>query len=77
MPMVVRHTWLPKARIWRIHRMGVVEAHDPVAVGIVQRQRIAKPMRARWRLLTTPDFEFQPIALLQMVDAAIEREQEF
>jgi hypothetical protein len=57
--------------------MRIVEPDQPVAVGAMQRQRIAQtmwPFRCRPRAL---DLEFHPIALFKVMDAAIECEQEF
>jgi hypothetical protein len=56
--------------------MRIVEADQPAAVAIMQRQGIAQtmwPFRRRPRAL---DLEFPPIVLRKVMDAAIEREQE-
>ena len=57
--------------------MGVVKAYQPRAVRIVQRERVAQAVRSLWRWRSPFNLEFQPIALFEVVYAAIEREQKF
>jgi hypothetical protein len=65
----------PRAEGW--HPMGIVEPNQAGAGRIVQRKRIAKTMRPFRCRRCPPDFEFQPIALVEMMNATIERKQEF
>ena len=44
-PMIVLRAGLLKARAVRRHRVGIVEADQPVATRIVQRERIAQSVR--------------------------------
>ena len=56
--------------------MGVVKAHEAAARGIVQRERIAQAVRAFPGSGHPLDFEFEPVPLLEVVDTAVERQQE-
>ena len=55
--------------------MCVVKTHQTIPIGIVQRERIAQPMRSLWRRFRPLDLEFQPVALFEVVNAAIKAEQ--
>jgi hypothetical protein len=57
--------------------MGVIEADEAFPVWIMQRERIAQPVRTMLHRLDAPDREFQRIALFQPVNTAIEGQQEF
>ena len=56
--------------------MSIVESHQSVALGIMQGEGVAQPMRSLRRCFHALDFEFQPIAPLEMMDATIEPQQE-
>lgn len=56
--------------------MRVVEANELVAAWIVQGERITQPMWPFRRRLPAFDLELDPVALFEVVDAAIERQQE-
>jgi hypothetical protein len=57
--------------------MGIIEPHEPPSVWVMQGQSVAQPMRPLRRWLGAFELEFQPIALVEVVDAAIKRQQEF
>ena len=75
-PMIGFDAALPEPRSQRRHAVGVIEAHEPVALGIMQGEGVAKPMRTLGRSVHALDLKFQPIALFEMMDAPIERQQE-
>jgi len=56
--------------------MGVVEADQPRAIGRVQRERVGQTVRAFLGRLDALDLELDPVALFEMMDAAIESQQE-
>jgi hypothetical protein len=74
--VMLRHRFSKAGATWR-HAVGIVEADQPVAVRIMQRKRIAQPMRPFWRRFGALDPEFQPIALFEVMNTAVEVEQEF
>ena len=76
MPVVVFHVPLAVARPSRRHAMRIVEPDQPIAVLVVQGEGVAQTMRARRRRLAPLDLELQPIALFEVVDAAIKPQQE-
>jgi anti-sigma-K factor RskA len=57
--------------------MCVVESDQPVAARIMQGEGVAQTVRTFRRWLASLDLEFQPVALFQVMDAAIEPKQEF
>ena len=59
------------------HRMGVVEADQPLAAGAVQRQRVIKPVRLLRRHRRPRHHEADPMAALRVHDEhlAVEVEQ--
>jgi len=74
-PVIVRHAWPAKPRAVRQHSVGIVETNQPIAVRIVQRERVAQPMRTFLRRHDPLDLEFQPVAVFEMMNAAIKRQQ--
>lgn len=76
MPVIVRDARLAEARAARRHAMRVVETDQPVALRVVQRQGISQAVRAFRRWVRSPDFEFYPIASLELVNTSIEAQQE-
>ena len=59
------------------HAVGIVETDQPRSVRIVQGEGVAQSMGTLRRRLHAPDLEFEPIALFEMMHAAIERQQKF
>jgi hypothetical protein len=57
--------------------MGIVEAHEPATSRIVKRERISKAVRLREAGVDPPDLELQPVSFFQVVNAAVERQEEF
>ena len=57
--------------------MSVVKAQQPGALGIMQRERVMQAVRTLRRCLGTLDLELQPEALFEVMNAGIERQQEF
>jgi hypothetical protein len=53
----------------------IVKADQALSVRVVERQRIAQAVRPFRRRLTAPDLEFQPIALIEPVGAAVKGEK--
>ena len=56
--------------------MRIVKAGEPIAIRVVQRERVARsmwPFRCRDRPF---DLEFEPITLFEVMDAAVKRQQE-
>ena len=56
--------------------MGIIEADQTGPVRRMQRERICQAMRPLGRNVNAADLEFDPMALLKVMDAAIEGEQE-
>ena len=77
MPVIVRHTRLAKARTSWWHAVGIVETDEAPAGWIVQSEGIAQSVRPFRRRLRPLDLELEPIALFEMVYAAVERQEEF
>ena len=73
--MVMLNPWLAIARALRRHAVRVVKPDQTMPVRIVQRERIAQPVRPFWRRLRPLDLELQPVALGEVVNAAIKSEQ--
>ncbi|NNM73435.1 hypothetical protein HJG44_13690 [Enterovirga sp. DB1703] len=59
------------------HGMSVVEAENALAGRLVERERVPQPMGSLPTRRRADDLEFQPVSLLQPMNAAIEVEQEF
>ena len=59
------------------HAVGIVEADQPRAVRSVQRERVGQAVRALLGRLDALDFELDPVALFQMMNASIESQKEF
>ena len=74
--MIVLRARLSETRAMRCHAVGIVKADQPIAVRIVQRERIAQSVRPFRRRLRPPGLEFQPVALLEVMNAAIKPQQE-
>ena len=55
--------------------MGVVEPDQPLAVRRMQRERIRQAVRSLLGRRDALDLELEPVALLEMMDAAIEGQQ--
>jgi hypothetical protein len=77
MPMIMFDVRLPKARSQRLDAMSVIEPKEPVSIGVMQGEGVAQSMGALWRRLHALDFEFEPIALFEVVDVAVEAQQKF
>lgn len=77
MPMIVLAAGAAEARTQGRRSMRVVESDKPLAVGAVQRERVAQSVPSFRRRLDTGNLEFKPVAVLEMMYAAIERQQEF
>jgi hypothetical protein len=75
--MIMLNVRLPKARSQRLDTMSVIEPKEPVSIGVMQGESVAQSMGTLWRRLHALDFEFEPIALFEVVDAAIEAQQKF
>jgi hypothetical protein len=56
--------------------VGIVEAKDAGACRIMQGERVTQPVRSLGGWVRPLDFEFQPIALFEVVDSSVERQQE-
>src|SRR5882672_3804144 len=59
------------------HAMGIVKAHQPCAIRCVQRERVRQAVRSLLGRLDALNFEPDPVALFEMMDAPIESQQEF
>src|SRR5450755_724027 len=59
------------------HAVGIVKADQARAIRCVQRERVGQAVRSLLGCLDALDFKLYPIALFEMVNAPIEREQEF
>jgi hypothetical protein len=57
--------------------MRIVKSDQPPAVRIVQRERIAQAVGPLRRRCDLPDLEFQPIALFEMMNTPVERQEIF
>jgi hypothetical protein len=57
--------------------MGIVETDQSRAIRRVQRERVGQSVRSLLGRLDALDFELDPVALFEMVDATIESQQEF
>jgi hypothetical protein len=57
--------------------MSVVEPDETRSIRRVQRERIPQAVRPSWRRFNPADFEFEPIAVLEIVDTPVERQEEF
>lgn len=77
MPMIMLDVRLPKARSQRLDAMSVIEPKEPVSIGVMQGEGVAQSMGTLWRRLHALDFEFEPIALFEVVDVAVEAQQKF
>ena len=75
--MIVLAAGGAKARTQGRRTVRVVEPDKPVAVGTVQRERVAQSVRSFRRRLHAGNLEFEPIALFEVMHAAVERQQEF
>jgi hypothetical protein len=75
MPMIMLRARLSETRALRRHAVSIVKTGQPIAIGIVQRERIAQSVRPFRRRLRPPGLEFQPITLLEVMNAAIEPQQ--
>jgi hypothetical protein len=75
--MIVFRRRLAETGAMRRHTVGIVETDQPVAVRVMQRKAVPQTMRTFRRYFRAPDLEFQPISLVEQVDAAIEGKQEF
>lgn len=64
-----------KARSERGYAMGVVETDETTAVGVMQRERVAEAVRPPRGRFDALDREFDPVALFEVVHAAVEGEQ--
>jgi hypothetical protein len=56
--------------------MRIVEPDQPIAVRVMQGEGVAQTVRTLRRRLAPFDLELQPIALFEVVDAAIKPQQE-
>lgn len=52
----------------RRNAMSIIETDKSVTVWIMERKRVAKPMRSLWRGVNSFNLEFEPVILLEMVD---------
>jgi hypothetical protein len=59
------------------YAVGVVEAHQALAVGGMQGEGIGQAVRTLRRWRSAFDLELQPIAVSEVADAPIERQQIF
>jgi hypothetical protein len=75
-PVVMLHLRLAEARPLCRHPMSVVEPHQLRAVRRVQREGVAQPMRPLRRRRYPLDLELEPVALFEVMDTAIEGQQE-
>ena len=57
--------------------MRVVETDQPYALRIVQCERIAEPVRPLCRWRDALELELEPVALFEVMNAPIERQEEF
>jgi hypothetical protein len=76
MPVIVRDSaslGTPAFLSWPVR---VVEADEAGSVGSMQRERIREPVRTPPFGFDNPDVKADPIATLQMVDTAMEGQQE-
>ena len=55
--------------------MRIVETNEPFTIRIMQRERVAQTVWPFRRGVGARNLEFQPVSLIEIVDAAIEREQ--
>lgn len=74
-PVIVLSARPVEPRALRQHPVGIVEADQPIAVRVVQRERIAHSVRTFWRRRNPFDLELQPIALFEMMNASIKGQQ--
>jgi len=58
------------------HVMRVVETDEPSTSWRVQRERVRQAMRSFIRCRHAYDVELEPVALLQVMNAPVERQQE-
>jgi hypothetical protein len=65
-----------KPRALGRHIVRVVEADQSRPVGRVKRKRIGQAVRPVLGCLDARNFEFKPVALFEMMDTSVEREQE-
>ena len=54
----------------------IVESDQSRPIRRMKRERVGQAMRSVRRRIDAHDFEFEPVALLEMMDAPIECEQE-
>jgi len=77
MPVIGGGRAFVERRAGRCNGVGVVEADEPNAGRIVQRERVAESVRALPRELDPPDLEFQPVAAFQPENTPVESQQKF
>lgn len=75
--MIVLSGALLEPRTLRRNAVGIVEADQPHALRIMQCERITEAMRSLWRRIGALDLELEPVALFEVVNAAIECQQIF
>ncbi len=75
MPVIMRHVRLAVARPLRRHAMSIVEVYQTVATRIMQSKGITQAVRPFRRRLDPFELKFQPIALFEVMDTTIERQQ--
>ena len=56
--------------------MRIVESNKPRPVRSVERKRVGETMRSPRSCLDARDFKLEPVALFQMMNAPVERQQE-
>jgi hypothetical protein len=61
----------------RRHTVRIVKSDQPLAVRVMQCERIAQPMWPLCRRLDPFDLKFQPIPLFEVVNQSVKPEQKF
>jgi hypothetical protein len=56
--------------------VGIVKTDQALPVRVVERERITQAVRPLSGRLAAPDLEFQPVALIEPMSAAVKGEQE-
>jgi hypothetical protein len=77
MPMVMIDGASLEARAFCAYAMGIIEPDQSRPFGVMQRERVAQPVRPFRRRCRAPDLELDPVALFEVMDASIERQQKF
>jgi hypothetical protein len=54
-----------------------VKSNQALSTWVVKRQRVTQPVRPLGGSLAPPDLEFQPIALIEPMGAAVKDEEKF